>query len=73
MLVARVADAPGLTAGFFVGVRSLSWRKHHPARVLLQVVVGLVDGARCVSDVSALHPALVGPVPSVASLWRIGS
>ena len=71
VLVARVADATGLTAGFFAGVRSLNWRRHHPARVLLQFVVGLVNGARCVSDVAMLHPALVGPVPSVASLWRI--
>ena len=71
VLVARVADAAGLTGGFFAGVRSGSWRRYHPARVLCQVVLALVDGARCVSDVAMLHPAVVGPVPSVASLWRI--
>ncbi|MDH4145160.1 MAG: hypothetical protein OEY23_08325 [Acidimicrobiia bacterium] len=72
VLAARAADAAGLTAGFFAGVlRSLNWRRHHSARVLCQVVVALAAGARCVSGVAMLHHALVGPVPSIPSLWRI--
>jgi len=70
--LAEAADLTGLTAGFADAFEGQSWRRHHPGRTMAQVVLGLADGATCLSDLAVLRnqPALVGPVASEATVWR---
>lgn len=72
VLVGRVADAVGLTAGFEAAVGGLPWRRHDPARTLLQLVFTLADGGSCVSDLAGLAGGhgLFGPVASTPTAWR---
>jgi len=70
--LAEVADLSGLTAGLSAAMAAVSQRRHDPGRTLTQMILGLVDGATCLSDLAALRsqPAMFGPVASEATTWR---
>jgi hypothetical protein len=74
-LLADLADATGLTAGFSDALASLRVRNsgHDPGRVAVDVAVTLADGGQAISDLAVLRnePALFGPVASDPTAWRV--
>jgi hypothetical protein len=74
-LLADLADATGLTAGFSDALASLRVRDsgHDPGRVAVDVAVTLADGGQTISDLAVLRnePALFGPVASDPTAWRV--
>lgn len=70
--LAETADLSGLTAGLSSAMASVPQRRHDAGRTLAQMVLGLADGATCLSDLAALRaqPTVFGPVPSEATVWR---
>lgn len=69
---AEAADLTGLSAGIGDAFDSMAWRSHRPGRTMALVVLGLADGATCLTDLAVLRnqPALAGPVASEATVWR---
>ena len=67
-----VADRVGLTNGLRAATSGLEWRKHHPGHTLGLIVLGLADGAECVSDLTAIRGQvnLFGEVASRPTAWR---
>jgi hypothetical protein len=74
-LLADLADATGLTAGFSDALASLRVRDsgHDPGRVAVDVAVTLADGGQTMSDLAVLRnePALFGSVASDPTAWRV--
>ncbi|HEY4333904.1 MAG TPA: IS1380 family transposase [Ilumatobacteraceae bacterium] len=70
--LAETADLSGLSAGLRRAMAAVPQRRHDAGRTLAQVVLGLADGATCLSDLAALRaqPAMFGPVASEATVWR---
>jgi hypothetical protein len=68
----EIADRSGLTAGFSHATRDLARRRHDPGVTLTQMVIGLADGATCVSDLAVFRnqPALFGATASHPTAWR---
>lgn len=68
----EVADLSGLTSGFSQALAGVPRRRHDPGVGLAQMVVGLADGAECLTDLDSLRgqPALIGPVASRSNLQR---
>ena len=60
--LAEVADLSGLTAGLSAAMAAVPQRRHDPGRTLTQMILGLVDGATCLSDASA-QPRVAGSDP----------
>lgn len=70
--LAETADLAGLTAGLSTAMVSVPRRRHDPGRTLAQMVLGLADGATCLSDLAGVRSqrAMFGPVASEATVWR---
>lgn len=70
--LAETADGSGLTAGLTAAMTAVPKRRHDPGRTLAQMILGLADGATCLSDIAALRaqPAMFGAVASDATVWR---
>jgi hypothetical protein len=70
--LAETADLSGLTAGLTAALASVPQRRHAAGRTLAQMVLGLADGATCLSDLAAVRaqPAMFGAVASEATVWR---
>jgi hypothetical protein len=70
--LAETADLSGLTGGLSAAMAAVPQRRHDPGRTLAQVVLGLADGATCLSDLAALRaqPGMFGAVASEATVWR---
>jgi len=69
---ARSLICPGLTSGFSQVLAGVPWRRHDPGVGLAHVVIGLADGAECLTDIDSLRgqPGLVGPVASRSNIQR---
>ncbi len=74
-VVAEVADRVGLTAGLSAALAGRTQRRSavDGGRALRDLVVMLVDGGDCVSDLGALRdqPELFGRVASASSVLRV--
>jgi Transposase DDE domain group 1 len=74
-LLADIADATGLTAGFSTGLQPLRQRRssHDPGRIAVDVAVMLADGGEAIADLAVLRdqPELFGPVASDPTAWRL--
>jgi Transposase DDE domain group 1 len=68
----ETAELCGLTAGLSAAMARLARRRVDPGRSLAQVVLGLADGATCLSDLAVLRdqPRLFGQVGSQTTIWR---
>jgi hypothetical protein len=74
-LLADVADRTTLTAQLGEALAGLRKRRgrHDPGRVLVDMAVGVADGATTISDVAVLadQTALFGAVASDSTCWRL--
>ncbi|MGI5243728.1 IS1380 family transposase [Dactylosporangium sp. CA-139066] len=74
-LLADLADATGLAAGFSDALASLRVREsgHDPGRVAVDLAVLLADGGATIADLAVLRnePALFGAVASDPTAWRV--
>jgi hypothetical protein len=74
-LVAQVAEEVGLTAALSRGLAGVKQRRrgHDPGRVVRDLVVMLVDGGECVSDLGVVREqdALFGAVASDSTAFRM--
>ena len=74
-IVAQLADKVGLTAGLSAALAGRTQRRSRVdgGRVLRDLIVMLVDGGDCVSDLGALRdqPDLFGQVASASSVVRV--
>jgi len=70
--LAECAERSGLVAGLSMAMAAVPQRRHDAGRTLAQVVLGLADGATCLSDLAALRaqPGMFGPVASEPTVWR---
>lgn len=70
--LAEAADLSGLTDGLSAAMAAVRQRCHDPGRTLAQMVLGLADGASCLSDLAALRaqPMVFGAVASESTVWR---
>ena len=64
--LAETADLSGLTVGLSSAMASVPQRRDDAGGTLAQMVLGLADGATCLSDLAALRaqPTVFGPAPS---------
>lgn len=74
-LLADLADATGLSAGYSAALRPLRPRGtgHDPGRVATDLAVMLADGGEAIADLAVLRDQgeVFGPVASTPTAWRL--
>ena len=58
--LAETADLSGLGAGLSAAMAGVPQRRHDAGRTLAQMVLGLADGATCLSDLAARRENFAG-------------